>query len=44
MNENTFCVSFKNFYMKDNIKNAHWVGNTKLKTLYTYGCFKRKSC
>ena len=29
----TFFVSSKNIYLEDNNKNAHWVGNSKLKTL-----------
>ena len=28
--------------MKDNNKTAHWVGQAKLKPLYTYDCFKVK--
>ena len=30
---NPFCVSSKIFYMKDNNKNAHWVGHAKLNPL-----------
>ena len=33
MNKNSFCVSFKKFYLKDNDKTAHWVGHAKLQPL-----------
>ena len=28
-----FCVSTKNFYLKDNDKTSHWVGHSRLKPL-----------
>ena len=37
-----YCVSSKEFHLKDNNKTAHWVGHTKLKTLDIDGFSKRK--
>ena len=38
--KNPYCVSSKNFYLKDNNKTAHWVGHAKLKPLQIF--FQRK--
>ena len=38
-----FCVSYKESYMKDNNKTAHWVGHAKLKPLDTDDFSKEKS-
>ena len=39
--KNPFCVSSKKKYFKDNNKPAHWVGLSKLVSLYIYEFFKR---
>ena len=39
---NPYCVSSKNLYLKDNNKTAHWVGQSKLKTLDTDGFSREK--
>ena len=31
--KNTFCVSSRKLFLKDNNKTAHWVGQSKFKTL-----------
>ena len=38
--KNQFCVFFKKCY-RDNVKPAHWVGHSKLKSFYTDDFFKR---
>ena len=38
----SFCGSSKEFYLKDNNKNAHWVGHAKLKPLDADDCFRIK--
>ena len=39
--ENPFCVSSQKHCFKDNVKPAHWVGNSQLRSLGTYDLFKR---
>ena len=41
MKKNPFCVSSVNKYFKDDVKNAHWIGHSILKSLYTDDLFKR---
>ena len=42
MNEkNPFCVSSKLLFLKDNVKNAHWVVHSQWISLDTYDFFKR---
>ena len=40
--KNPFCVSSKRLYLKDNNKTSHWVGHSKLKTLYLEDFYNRK--
>ena len=40
--KNCFCISSKRFYLKDNNKTSHWVGHSKLKTLYLKDFYNRK--
>ena len=38
--KNPFCVSSKNNCFKDNVKTAHWVGHSQLRSLDTDDLFK----
>ena len=40
--KNPFCVSSNFFFLTDNNKTTHWVGNSKLKPLDKNDLFKRK--
>ena len=40
--KNPFCVSSKKLCLKDNNKTSHWVGHSKLKTLYLKDFYNRK--
>ena len=39
--KNPFFVSSKQICFKDNVKTAHWVGRSKLRSLYIDDFFKR---
>ena len=39
--KNPFCLSSQKRCFKDNVKPAHWVGNSQLRSLGTYDLFKR---
>ena len=41
--KNPFCVSSKKNRFKDNVKTAHWVGRSQLRSLDTDDFFKRIS-
>ena len=40
MNKKAFCVSSNCFCLKDNVKPAHWVGHSQLRSLDTDNFFK----
>ena len=42
MGKNSFCVPSKNKCFKDNVKPAHWVGHSQLRSLNADGFFKIK--